>query len=100
MTYMFRLMRTLVKIRLRNIGQLLIPYEVLSTVQAAPVPVSPHDSANEGRVVVVRSRVVLKRPRLDVVGGRRDCRGGREGDEGGEDFHFGGVGCGFGRVGW
>ena len=69
---MLGLLRALVEVFLSKPRELRVPDEVLSAVQPPPVPMSPHHSANELGVVIVRSSVVDKVSRLDIVGGSRD----------------------------
>ena len=81
------LVGTLVEVVLCYLGELRVPDEVLGAVQPAPVPVSPHHSANEGGVVAVRGNVVHEVARLDVVHWGSDRRSSREGDERGRELH-------------
>lgn len=56
-------------------------------MQSAPVPVSPHDGANEVRIVLMRSIVGSEIAAPDLIGGSGDSCGCRESKEGSENLH-------------
>ena len=86
-TYVLRHVCAFRDIAASRISQTLVPDQILSAVEAAPVPVSPHHSTDEVGVVRVRSIVVVEVTRLDIVGGRRDCSGSKEDSECSKRFH-------------
>jgi hypothetical protein len=71
--------------------QVRIPLEVLSAVDAAPVPVGVHDSANELGVVDMRDLGVFAGAAdLERIGGGGDHEGAHyQGEEGGDELHIG-----------
>lgn len=85
--YMLLFVGTLVQVLLGGFGEFRIPDEVLRAVKSAPVPMSPHDSTNEGGVIVVRSGVVLEIALLDLVRRCSNRRDRSKSDEEGGDLH-------------
>jgi hypothetical protein len=73
-----------------SLSQSWVPLEILGTVDAAPVPVSIHDAANELMIVDMRSRVVNRVTSLDGLAW--SCGAGADGDESekGGKLHDGG----------
>jgi hypothetical protein len=70
-----------------GVSQILAPDEVLSAVEASPVPVHPHHGANEVGVVGVRSVIVVEVAWLDIVRWSGDCGSREEGSESCERLH-------------
>jgi hypothetical protein len=71
------------------LSQSRVPLEILGTVDAAPVPVSIHDTADEVLVIDMRGRVVNGVASSDGFARGCDCSAGEyEGDDG-EKLHDG-----------
>tara|TARA_R110002003_G_scaffold3143_2_gene24840 strand:- start:7920 stop:8372 length:453 start_codon:yes stop_codon:yes gene_type:complete len=87
MTYMLGIVRALLDVGAGGVGKLGVPDQILGAVQLAPIPVSTHDGADEGRVVLVRRVVTLKVAQLNLVCRRSNRRGSRESNKGSEDLH-------------
>jgi hypothetical protein len=80
MTYMLGQMLAYLDVGTGCVREGRVPDQILSAVQAAPVPMGSHDSANEVWIVLVRSRVVLEGAGLDDVARSSDRRCGCESD--------------------
>lgn len=70
-----------------SIGKALVPDQVLSAVEATPVPVSPHHSTDEVGVIRVRSVIVDEVAGLDLVRGRSNRSGSQQSGECSERLH-------------
>jgi hypothetical protein len=86
-TYMFGVVGALLDVFPRLVGKVGVPNQVLGAVNMAPVPMGPHHSVNEIRVVLVGSGIVNQSAALDTVGRSSDCTGRGKSDEGGDNLH-------------
>ena len=68
-----------------SVSQVLVPGEVLSAVDAAPVPVSAHHSIDEVAVIGLRRVIAVEITGLDIVGGRSDGSSSEQSCEGSEE---------------
>jgi hypothetical protein len=88
---MLRLMRASGDVVAGNVGQVLVPGEVLSAVDAAPVPVSAHHSVNEVAVIGLRRVILVEITALDIVfvvsADGSSSEQSREEDEDSEELH-------------
>lgn len=68
-----------------SVGQILVPGEVLSAVDAAPVPVGAHHSIDEIAVIALRRVIVVEITGLDIVFVQTDGSSSEQSHEEGED---------------
>lgn len=85
--YMLGVFRALLDISTRGVGKLSIPDKVLCTMQSAPIPVSPHDGADEVRIVLVRSVISDEITALNLVGASGDSCGRSKSKKASEGSH-------------
>lgn len=66
-TYMLRSLRAGGDVVAGSVGQILVPDEVLSAVNAAPPPVGVHRSSDEVAVIALRRVIAVESSGLDIV---------------------------------
>ena len=84
-TYMLWLVRASGDVVAGSVGQILVPGEVLSAVNAAPVPVGVHHSTDEVAVIALGRVIFVEITGLDVVFVQTDGSSSEQSREEGED---------------
>jgi hypothetical protein len=87
-TYVLRHVRAFRDVAAGSVSETLVPDQILSAVEAAPVPVSSHHRTDEVGVICMRSFVVVEVARLDLMGECSYHSGGQDGGKCSEGLHI------------